>query len=112
MVFARIFGALAGISVAWSLAWAQPSPETGTSLGKELYSTHCDSCHTTQVHWRDKRIAKDWTGLVSQVRRWQANIGLGWSDQEILEVTRYLNSRYYRFAEKEKRASVTPRRSG
>ena len=33
----------------------------------------------------------------SQVRRWQRNTGLGWSEQEIVEVTRYLNGRYYRF---------------
>jgi mono/diheme cytochrome c family protein len=92
------------------LACAQPLAGTDSALGQQLYSTHCDSCHTSQVHWRDKRIAKDWKGLVAQVRRWQSNTGLQWSDAEILEVAGYLNARYYHFEEKRKQASVAPLR--
>ncbi len=25
-----------------------------------LYSTHCITCHTTIVHWREKTLAADW----------------------------------------------------
>ena len=95
---------LAALLVAGSLAFAQRTPNTEPSLGEQLYSTQCDSCHTTQVHWRDKRIAKDWPGLVAQVRRWQSNAGLGWTDEEVLEVARYLNVRYYHFPEGDKAA--------
>jgi hypothetical protein len=76
-------------------------------MGEQLYGTHCNSCHSAQVHWRNKKIAKDWTGLVAQVRRWQSNIGLAWRDEEVMEVSRYLNSRYYHFAEEEKQAAQT-----
>jgi hypothetical protein len=63
-----------------------------------LYATHCRACHTEQVHWRDAHKVKDWPGLVSEVRRWQRNLGLAWSDDEIRQVAHYLNLLHYRFA--------------
>ena len=81
-------------------AWAQ-------SRGELLYGTHCITCHNTQMHWRDKRLATDWTSLKAQVRRWQGAAQLGWSEDDILEVTRHLNDRIYRFPEtKEKVTSM------
>jgi len=74
---------------------AQPAP----SHGQLLYEIHCVACHTKQVHWRDHRLATDWEGLAKQVRRWQANSGLHWNDDEIDEVARYLNRTIYRFPE-------------
>jgi mono/diheme cytochrome c family protein len=67
------------------------------SRGALLYSTHCEQCHTAQVHWRDRKVAKDWPGLVVEVRRWQANAALGWGDDDVLAVARYLNRTFYRF---------------
>ena len=67
------------------------------SRGELLYTTHCIACHTTQMHWRDNRLAKDWNGLAAQVRRWQGTALLNWSEPDILDVTRYLNESIYRF---------------
>jgi mono/diheme cytochrome c family protein len=78
---------------------------TESARGKLLYETHCISCHSTQVHWRDKRLAQDWTGLQAQVARWQSNAGLRWSGEDVTEVARYLNTRYYRFSVAEPRSS-------
>ena len=76
--------------------------QTEPSRGELLYSTHCIACHTTQAHWRDKRLATDWKSLVHQVRRWQSNAHLGWNEDDIAEVTRYLNQLYYHFPSGEK----------
>jgi mono/diheme cytochrome c family protein len=76
---------------------AQPPPATPSSRGELLYSTHCIACHTTQIHWRQKKLATDWASLTQQVRRWAGNAALAWSDEEIVEVARYLNATYYRF---------------
>jgi hypothetical protein len=65
--------------------------------GELLYSTFCVECHTTQMHWRDKRIATDLPGLRAQVRRWQGNIGQNWEQKDIDEVTNHLNRTYYKF---------------
>jgi hypothetical protein len=69
------------------------------SRGELLYDTHCISCHTTEVHWRDKTSATDWTSLSAQVRRWQAAASLSWSDGDILEVSRHLNGSFYHFVQ-------------
>lgn len=73
------------------------TPATAQTRGELLYATHCISCHTTQVHWRDSRSATNWSSLVYQVRRWQGVASLGWTDRDILEVARYLNDSIYRF---------------
>jgi len=76
---------------------AHAAADTDESRGEMLYSTHCIACHTTHVHWRDKRLATDWPSLEKQVRRWQHNTGLSWSDEDVSAVARYLNALYYHF---------------
>lgn len=84
-----------------SAAMAQTTPTTTDQLprtrGALLYETHCGTCHSKELHWRDKRLAKDWAGLASQVRRWQDNAGLNWSGEDIGAVAEYLNERIYRY---------------
>jgi mono/diheme cytochrome c family protein len=76
--------------------------------GELLYDTHCIACHTAQVHWRDRKAATDWATLRVEVRRWQAAAQLGWSDEDITEVARYLNQRYYRFTQPTGVLSLAP----
>lgn len=65
--------ALAGFT---TLACALNVP--ADTRGELLYSTHCVTCQTTQMHWRKDRQAIDWDSLKFQVRRWQGNAGLKW----------------------------------
>lgn len=67
------------------------------SRGELLYTTHCISCHTTEMHWSDKRSANNWPALKVQVRRWQGAASLAWSDGDILDVCRYLNETIYHY---------------
>ncbi len=101
------------IALLWVLGVAAASAQTPptASRGELLYSTHCGGCHSQEVHWRDRKIARDWTSLRAQVRRWQANAGLGWSEQEIVDVTRYLNGQYYHFAPPHRQAAAEHRTS-
>ena len=91
MTPARILVLAAAVSVALAAA-AQTS-----SRGALLYDTHCIACHTKELHWRERKLATDWASLAAETRRWQRNIGLGWSDEEIDDVVRYLNTTIYRF---------------
>jgi mono/diheme cytochrome c family protein len=83
--------ALLAACAASPAAWAQ-------SRGELLYSTHCIACHTVAKHWRDNRVATDWKSLQTLVRRWQGAALLGWTEEDILEVTRHLNENFYRYA--------------
>jgi mono/diheme cytochrome c family protein len=95
---------VAGFALAPVLA--QTAPKSNTSRGALLYSTHCIACHSSQMHWRDKKLATDWPTLKAQVRRWQAAAMLDWKEDDITEVTRHLNALYYGFPEL--RAGVSP----
>ena len=77
--------------------WLFCPPGMAQSRGELLYTTHCIACHTMQIHWRDDRLVGDWVTLKFQVRRWQGAASLGWTDGDILDVTRYLNGSIYHF---------------
>jgi mono/diheme cytochrome c family protein len=87
-------------------AAAQSPPGAIEGPGALLYSTHCSGCHTTQAHWRDGRLVTDWASLDAQVRRWQNNGGLRWSNEDVAAVVRYLNAAFYRFPAPERRAAA------
>jgi len=72
-------------------------PAQAQSRGELLYTTHCIACHGEQMHWRDKKLATDWTSLKAQVVRWQGVAQLRWTDGDVLSVTEYLNGRYYSY---------------
>ena len=100
--------ALSLVLVSTSSAQTQPGSSTGGAL---LYETYCIGCHTTQIHWRDKKLAVDWSSLWHQVSRWQANTALQWTDDQIDEVARYLNDAIYHFPEPHRRAAATVKRA-
>lgn len=95
---------------AWMLAAPLANGQAASlneSRGEMLYQNHCIACHTTQVHWRDQRLAKDWPSLRAQVRRWERNTGLTWNDEDIEIVSHYLNQRYYRFPDPPKDKAIS-----
>jgi mono/diheme cytochrome c family protein len=100
--------AAAGLSLTASSTMAQTVPTPEPSRGKLLYETHCIACHTTQMHWRDKRLVQDFAGLRAQVRGWQTRARLGWSGDDILEVARHLNRTIYRLPEGKERRGAAP----
>lgn len=83
----------------WGSAAASAQSGIDKPRAELLYSTHCIACHNEKVYWRDKKIAKNWTGLKAQVRRWQGVVGQTWSDRDIAEVAHYLNVRHYHYPE-------------
>jgi mono/diheme cytochrome c family protein len=89
---------LAGLFVlSGNLAAADAQPMRDATRGELLYSTHCIACHSAQVHWREKKLVTDRASLQAEVRRWQGVSGLGWGNEDIAEVARYLNALYYRY---------------
>ena len=91
---------IAAIAVAMLMLAAGPGQAQDKiphERGELLYSTFCVACHTTQMHWRDKKIARDLPGLREQVRRWQRNAGQNWDAADIEAVVNHLNRTYYKF---------------
>lgn len=93
-------------SLAIAMATLNLAPAWAQSRGELLYTTNCIACHTEQVHWRDRKLVRDWNSLTEQVRRWQDVASLGWRDDDIVAVARYLNHRYYGFDPADGKASL------
>ena len=88
---------LAAVVLIVAALQGSPAQAQAPSRGELLYNTNCIACHSTQMHWRSRRLATDWNSLEEQVRRWQQAASLGWRDEDIAEVARFLNERYYGF---------------
>jgi len=65
--------------------------------GKKLQQKNCMSCHDDSMYTRDERRVKDLSALRTQVQRCESTLGLTWFDEEVDDVTAYLNKSFYRF---------------
>ena len=65
--------------------------------GAMLYELRCGECHSESVHGRQKRVAADFEDVRKWVNRWSENLKLGWSAEDIDDVTAHLNDTYYHY---------------
>lgn len=91
----RVCGLVVGMLAMPGLAAMVPGDETGR--GKALYENQCTGCHDDRVHTRDARRVQNRGDLQLYVSTWSYHAQLGWSREEIIEVTDYLDRVYYRF---------------
>jgi mono/diheme cytochrome c family protein len=68
--------------------------------GELLYQTSCIACHDSVVHIRSDRRALSPEQLRAQVVRWAGIARPEWSDEDIADVVRYLDTTYYKFPPK------------
>ena len=95
----KIASAIAAVATLASTPATAQGAGADDARGELLYSTYCIGCHTTQMHWREQKLATDWGTLRAQVGRWQRNAAPGLSDDDVVAIARYLNRLYYRFPE-------------
>ena len=63
--------------------------------GQALYENHCRVCHESWVHKQDGSRINTISSLRQRVAAWSVHSGLGWGDDEIDDVTDYLNRHFY-----------------
>jgi mono/diheme cytochrome c family protein len=68
--------------------------------GEALYENHCTSCHDPQVHAGETRHVTTLQDLRARVAAWSVHSGLNWSEEDINDVTDFLNRRFYRLTDK------------
>jgi mono/diheme cytochrome c family protein len=71
--------------------------EAANARADTLYQANCLSCHGSEVYTRPNRMVESLEGLERQVQRCETTIGLRWFDEDIQDVTAYLNHHFYRF---------------
>jgi len=86
----RLAAALAALSGTFS-----PAALAEFDRGRALYENHCRQCHDSWTHNHEGRVVATYNGLRERVASWSLHSGLGWSADEIGDVTEYLNRRFY-----------------
>lgn len=70
---------------------------TAVHRGQLLYENHCQVCHDSTVHIREHHKAKSSSDVQGWVIRWQNHLKLGWTMEEVNQVTDYLSETFYKF---------------
>ena len=92
--------------VAMALVLAVPGTAgaADVSVGKTLHEKHCIACHTSltggkpdSLYTRADRRVNTLDALKKQVRRCELSLGLQWFDEDIENVTGFLNREFYGF---------------
>ena len=63
--------------------------------GQLLYENHCRRCHTSVVHVRANHKVHSMEDLQNTVTHWASELKLPWSAEEINDVVKYLDQRFY-----------------
>lgn len=86
------------LSISFSvLLFGAMSASADAERGRLLYENHCTVCHTSTVHIRDQRKTKNSAELRAWILRWSGELKLRWREDELADVYRHLNNRYYKF---------------
>ena len=74
--------------------------------GKALHDANCTRCHIemkggdgSALYTRADRKVKSPAELEAQVRRCESNLNLLWFDEDVADVTEYLNEAFYKLPE-------------
>ena len=68
--------------------------------GQALYENHCSSCHDPHAHIAgEARHVATLADLRARVAAWSVHSGLNWSEEDVNDVTDFLNRRFYRFTD-------------
>ena len=67
--------------------------------GRQLYETHCLSCHYERIHKRDpsRSQVRSLTALRVEVGRWAEQAKVRLAPADVDEIAEYLNRSHYRF---------------
>ena len=86
------------IALFTSLLLSQPALAADLKNGKALHDANCFKCHDTSVYQRgDEGRVHSIAALEKQVRRCEQTLGLTWFDDQVADVTHYLNATFYKF---------------
>ena len=65
--------------------------------GKSLHDENCLRCHDESKYTRKNRIVKNFQQLYERIKQCELMADLTWFDEEIADVTAYLNNQFYYF---------------
>ena len=78
---------------------AAPASAQDAQRGRQLYETHCLSCHYERIHKRDpsRSQVRSLTALRVEVGRWAEQVKVRLTPADVDDIADYLNRSHYRF---------------
>ena len=70
------------------------------AVGKQLHDTHCQQCHDNTIYTRKNSIIHSLTELQARVEFCESSNNKHWTEMQINQVVKYLNSTFYKFPAK------------
>jgi cytochrome c2 len=65
--------------------------------GAKLHQKYCTACHKNEVYTRKAKTVKSLAGLSGRVKACGGQVGANFSREQAQDVTKYLNSSFYKF---------------
>ncbi len=65
--------------------------------GKTLHNENCTRCHQPDIYTHENSMIHSYTELNERIRQCEIMAEMAWFDDEINDVTAYLNETYYKF---------------
>lgn len=84
---------------AFIMMWMFTSPVHALDIenGKTLHNENCLRCHDVSMYTRDNRLVNSFYELRTRIRDCELMAEAAWFDEEIDDVTAYLNQAFYHF---------------
>lgn len=73
-------------------------PAADMVRGRLLYDTFCGHCHISGIHYRVGSRVRSREDIIRYVDVWQGEMRLGWSREEIDDVSAWLDWAHYRLS--------------
>jgi len=90
---------LTGVSVSMLILLVDIGYAAASDRGEQLYNNHCQDCHDKSVHTRTERRVESIESLRVWVVAWSVHNGLYWGNEEVADISDYLNRTIYHFTD-------------
>jgi cytochrome c5 len=88
---------IAALTLAAAASAAAAAPSGDVERSRALHEANCLACHDTSVYTRPNRQVRSLAALQQQINACGHNLPRRFSDEELRDLVKYLNDRFYRF---------------
>ena len=93
----KILNKLVLVNFITLLLFSLPVQAVDIENGKTLHNENCLRCHNETNYTRENRIVNSFEGLRERISLCELSAEMAWFDEEIDDVTAYLNHAFYHF---------------
>ena len=87
-----------GIALSASIISSSAFANGNAANGKTLFTgSKCGTCHGNEIYTAPGRKVKNLKSLEAAVRLNDSKLNTNWFDEDVKDVTAYLNQQYYKF---------------